>query len=68
VCERAVGRYLAQGTWARRPPPAAAPGRLRIISSTSWLGGGFIRRRHRYQDLVDTALAERAMQTLKDSC
>src|SRR5437879_5055106 len=64
VCERAVGRYLAQGTWAR-DPLLRRPGyeyRVDIL-----LGGGFIRRRHRSHDLVDTALAERAMQTLKDS-
>ncbi len=64
VCERAVGRYLAQGTWAR-DPLLRRPGYEYLVDIL--LGGGFIRRRHRYQDLVDTALAERAMQTLKDS-
>ncbi len=60
LSERAVGRYLAQGTWAR-DPLLRQPGYEYLVDIL--LGGGFIRRRHRYQDLVDTTLAERAMQT-----
>jgi NitT/TauT family transport system substrate-binding protein len=56
--ERAVARYLAQDTWAR-DPILRRPGFEYLVDIL--LGGGFIQRRHRYQDLVDTALAERAM-------
>jgi NitT/TauT family transport system substrate-binding protein len=63
ICERAVGRYLAQGTWAR-DPLLRRPGYEYLVDIL--LDGGFIHRRQRYQDLVDTALAERAMKTLKE--
>ena len=29
--------------------------------------GGFLKKSHRYEDLVDTAIAERAVRELKDS-
>jgi NitT/TauT family transport system substrate-binding protein len=55
---RAVDRYLRQGTWARDP----------LIRRPSYdylhdilLSGGFIKRPHRYEDLIDTAVAERVM-------
>jgi NitT/TauT family transport system substrate-binding protein len=55
---RAVERYHGQGTWARDP----------IIRRTSYeylqqilLDGGFIKRRHRYEDLIDTSIAEAVM-------
>jgi NitT/TauT family transport system substrate-binding protein len=54
---RAVDRYHRQATWARDP----------IIRRDSFdalqeilHSGGFIKDRHRYEDLVDTAFAERA--------
>src|SRR5439155_12358899 len=55
---RAVERYHRQATWARDP----------IIRRRAFdylqeilLAGGFIKRRHRYEDLIDTAFAERAI-------
>jgi NitT/TauT family transport system substrate-binding protein len=51
---RAVARYLAQGTWAR-DPVLRRPGYEALQQIL--LDGGFIRRRHRYEDLVDTAIA-----------
>lgn len=58
VRERAVERYHRQGTWARDP----------LIRRPSYdylheilLSGGFITRPHRYEDLIDTAVAERVM-------
>jgi NitT/TauT family transport system substrate-binding protein len=55
---RAVARYLEQETWAREPL-LGRPGYeylQRIL-----LDGGFIRRRHQYEDLVDTSCARQAM-------
>ena len=55
IQQRAVARYLAQGTWAR-DPIIRRPGYeylQRIL-----LDGGFIKRQHRYEDLIDTAIAE----------
>jgi len=63
VRERAVGRYLQQGTWAR-DPLLRRPGFEYLVEIL--VGGGFIRRHHRYQDLVDTRLAERAMESVKE--
>jgi NitT/TauT family transport system substrate-binding protein len=58
LLERAVARYLAQGTWARDP----------LLRREGYdyleqilLGGGFIKQRQRYEDLVDTELARRVM-------
>jgi NitT/TauT family transport system substrate-binding protein len=54
IREKAVDRYLRQGTWAR-DPLIRRPGYdylQRIL-----LDGGFIRSPHRYEDLVDTAIA-----------
>jgi NitT/TauT family transport system substrate-binding protein len=61
VREQAVARYHRQGTWGAEP----------VITRTSFeylqeilLAGGFIRSRHRYEDLIDTTIAQRAVQTL----
>jgi len=55
IRQRAVARYLAQATWAREP----------IIRRGGYdylqrilLDGGFITRAHRYEDLIDTTIAE----------
>jgi hypothetical protein len=57
-----VDRYLRQGTWARAP----------IIVRSGFehlqdilVGAGFIRRRHRYDDLVDTGIVRTALETMK---
>ena len=58
IRERAIDRYLRQGTWAR-DPLIRRPGYeylQRIL-----LDGGFIRRPHAYEDLIDTTVAEAAM-------
>jgi NitT/TauT family transport system substrate-binding protein len=58
ILERAVARYLGQGTWARDP----------LLRREGYdylqeilLGGGFIRRGQRYEDLVDTDYARQVM-------
>ncbi|HEV3349991.1 MAG TPA: ABC transporter substrate-binding protein, partial [Methylomirabilota bacterium] len=58
LLERAVARYLGQGTWARDP----------LLRRDGYdylerilLDGAFIRRGQRYEDLVDTAIATRVM-------
>ena len=55
---RAVERYYRQGTWARDP----------VIRRESFdylqdilFTGGFITRRHRYEDLIDTSVAQRVV-------
>lgn len=58
IRERVVARYLRQGTWAR-DPICRRPGYdylHRIL-----LDGGFIKGRHRYEDLIDTTIAERVV-------
>jgi NitT/TauT family transport system substrate-binding protein len=59
VLERAVDRFSRQDTWAR-DPVLRRPGfnYLQEILQT----GGFIKKSHRYEDLVDTAIAERAVR------
>ena len=55
IRQRAVARYLTQETWAR-DPIIGRPGYeylQRIL-----LDGGFIKRAHRYEDLIDTSVAE----------
>ncbi len=57
--ERVVARYLRQGTWAR-DPICRRPGYdylHRIL-----LDGGFITTPQRYEDLVDTTIAERVVK------
>jgi len=62
VLERAVARFARQGTWAR-DPVLRRPGfdYLQKILQT----GGFIKKSHRYEDLVDTAIAERAVREVE---
>ena len=58
ILEGAVARYHAQGTWARDPLlRRAGYDYLEEIL----LAGAFIRRRARYEDLVDTTLARQVM-------
>ncbi len=54
IRRRAVARYHRQGTWPRDP----------VLDRQGYeylqqilLDGGFVRRRHRYEDLIDTAVA-----------
>jgi NitT/TauT family transport system substrate-binding protein len=54
VRQAVVARYLAQGTWAR-DPILRQPGYEYLQQIL--LDGGFIRHRHRYEDLIDTTLA-----------
>jgi NitT/TauT family transport system substrate-binding protein len=54
VRHRAVARYLGQDTWSR-DPIVRQPGYEYL--QTILLDGGFIARRHRYEDLVDTTVA-----------
>jgi NitT/TauT family transport system substrate-binding protein len=58
IQRRVVARYLAQTTWARDP----------IIRRSGYdylqrilLDGGFITRTHRYEDLIDTTVAEQVV-------
>jgi NitT/TauT family transport system substrate-binding protein len=55
ILERAVDRFSKQGTWSR-DPILRRPGfdYLQEILQR----GGFITKSHRYEDLVDTAIAE----------
>ena len=55
ILTRVVDRYRRQGTWARDP----------IVRRDGYeylqqilLDGGFITRRHRYEDVIDVAIAE----------
>jgi len=59
ILERAVARFSKQDTWSR-DPILRRPGfdYLQEILQA----GGFIRKSHRYEDLVDTAIAERAVR------
>lgn len=59
--ERAVARFQRQDTWAR-DPLLRRPGYDALQSIL--LVGGFIRRPHRYDDLVNTAFAREAMASL----
>jgi NitT/TauT family transport system substrate-binding protein len=63
IRQRAVARYLGQGTWAR-DPVLRRPGFDHLQEIL--LGGGFIRRRHRYRDLVDVEIARRAIETIPE--
>jgi len=59
LLERAIERFKKQDTWAH-DPVLRRPGfdYLQEILQT----GGFIRKTHRYEDLVDTAIAEKAVR------
>jgi NitT/TauT family transport system substrate-binding protein len=52
---RAVARYLAQGTWPSHPVLTRAG--YEYLQQIL-LDGGFITRRHRYEDLVDTTIVK----------
>jgi len=54
IRQRAVARYVAQGTWSH-DPIVRRPGYEYL--ETILLDGGFITRRHRYEDLIDTTIA-----------
>ena len=58
ILERAVARYRGQGTWAR-DPLLRRPGYDYLEEIL--LTGGLITRRARYEDLVNTDFARRAM-------
>ena len=60
---RAVQRYLGQGTWATHPV-LERPGYEYLHEIL--LSGGFIKRRHRYEDLIDTSYARQAVETLAE--
>ena len=64
VLTRAVARYRAQATWAR-DPILRQPG-FEYLQDIL-LNGGFIKRRHRYTDLVDTAVARQAVESTKEA-
>src|SRR5262244_262439 len=58
ILERAVARFSRQSTWSGDPILRRAGfDYLQRILQT----GGFISKTHRYEDLVDTAIAERAV-------
>ncbi len=64
ILTRVVDRYRGQGTWARDP----------IIRREGYeylqqilLDGGFIERRHRYEDLIDTSVAEAVTREMAGS-
>ena len=58
IREGGVARFVAQDTWAR-DPLLRRPGFDYLQEIL--LDGGFIRRRHPYEDLVDTECARQAM-------
>src|SRR6266446_3007732 len=58
VRHRAVARYLEQDTWARGPM-LDRPGYEYLQAIL--LDGGFIRRPHRYEDLIDTTIARQVV-------
>jgi NitT/TauT family transport system substrate-binding protein len=55
---RAVTRYARQGTWAR--DPLCRREGYEYLQQIL-LDGGFIKSRHRYEDLIDTSIAREAM-------
>lgn len=63
ILERAVGRFSKQDTWSRDPilRRPAFDYLQEILQS-----GGFIRKTHRYEDLVNTAIAERAVREITE--
>lgn len=60
VRRRAVARYLAQATWAQQPVLTRAG--YEYLQQIL-LDGGFIRRRHRFEDLIDTSIAREVVET-----
>jgi NitT/TauT family transport system substrate-binding protein len=61
ILERIVTRFVQQDTWAR-DPLLRRPGHGYLQEIL--LNGGFIKRQHRYEDLVDTHYARQAMDAL----
>jgi len=55
---RAIERYVRQSTWA--PDPVLTKTGFDALQEIL-LAGGFIKRRHRFEDLVDTDIARRAV-------
>jgi NitT/TauT family transport system substrate-binding protein len=58
---RAVARYLAQGTWPSQPVLTRAG--YEYLQQIL-LDGGFIKNRHRYEDLVDESVARHVVDSL----
>jgi NitT/TauT family transport system substrate-binding protein len=58
IRQRAVARYLRQDTWSHDPLVRRAGYEY---LQTILLDGGFIGRRHRYEDLIDTTVAQEVM-------
>jgi NitT/TauT family transport system substrate-binding protein len=56
---RAVTRFAGQDTWAR--DPIIRPDTYEYLQQIL-LAGGFIRHRHRYEDLIDTTFARAAVE------
>ena len=54
----AVERYARQGTWAR--DPLCRHEGYEYLQQIL-LDGGFIKRRHRYEDLIDTSIAQQVI-------
>jgi NitT/TauT family transport system substrate-binding protein len=61
VRRRAIARYQAQGTWAAQP----------VLTREGYdylqqilLDGGFIKNRHRWEDLIDDTIARQVVETL----
>jgi NitT/TauT family transport system substrate-binding protein len=61
LLERIVDRYQRQGTWPGDPTlrPETVAALQQIL-----LDGGFIRQRHRYEDVVDAVVAEQVVREL----
>ena len=58
IRQRVVARYVRQDTWSRHPV-VRRPGYEYL--QTILRDGGFITRSHRYEDLVDTTVAQEAL-------
>jgi NitT/TauT family transport system substrate-binding protein len=58
IRRRAVERYTRQHTWA--PHPTITPQGFEALQEILF-AGGFITRRHRFEELVDTSLVEQAI-------
>jgi NitT/TauT family transport system substrate-binding protein len=61
ILERAVGRFSRQGTWAT-DPILRRPGFDYLQEMLQ--RGGFITKSHRYEELVDASIAERAVRDM----
>jgi NitT/TauT family transport system substrate-binding protein len=61
LCRRAVARYQGQATWATQPVLTAAG--YEYLQQIL-LDGGFIRGRHRFEDLVDVTIARGVVEAL----